>query len=350
MSDKWFIKKEDGVFGPVSADDLQNLIKNGRITLDQEASQNEAGPWEPLKSYELFKEKPRQIEEMLEDEDESISDENTEAPTFIIPSSKKPWSIWKIVIITIVLWCGVSLVITSSSRDTAEPLKVDESSSAQNANGGKDCYALVSQNEIDIKVALSTCSNELKENPNDIELHYILGMLYKESEDYKSSYRHLRKAVNGNYNEALFQFALLHTYSEEYGLKPKKQRLSGELSSLFIQLGMDSNDETFKEAVRLYNLVLDRNPKDTRAMRMLAHHYNERRGVPAAWAGNKAKKWYAKAAALGDKEAENILELWEAQERDYWEKINAMEKCPDGSTENILLGGCNDASGYWHPN
>ncbi len=45
VSDKWFIKKEDGVFGPVSAEELQSLIKKGRVTLDQEASQNETGPW-----------------------------------------------------------------------------------------------------------------------------------------------------------------------------------------------------------------------------------------------------------------------------------------------------------------
>ena len=76
MSDKWFVKKQENVFGPVSADEIQNLIKNGRVTLDQEASQNEEGPWEPLKSYDLFKERPRPIEEMFEDEEESSSDGN----------------------------------------------------------------------------------------------------------------------------------------------------------------------------------------------------------------------------------------------------------------------------------
>lgn len=206
-----------------------------------------------------------------------------------------------------------------------------------NPVAGKDCYALATQKNLNFKAASKVCGKALRENPNDPQILYSMGILFESTKEYPAAYNFYKKAIDGGYKRALFKFALLHTYSEEYGLKPKKQRID-----MLVQLGSDSNDETFKEAVRLYNLVLNNNPKHTGAMRMLAHHYNTRRGVPAAWAANNAKEWYRKAAALGDEVSKNALERWEAQDkRDAENYVDPNDgPCPFPEQVRNLYGTC----------
>lgn len=57
MSDtqrRWYIRREGVINGPASAKDLRILIEAKRITLQQEASHTEEGPWRPLSDYSEF--------------------------------------------------------------------------------------------------------------------------------------------------------------------------------------------------------------------------------------------------------------------------------------------------------
>jgi len=206
----------------------------------------------------------------------------------------------------------------------------------------EECKALAYKHVADGKNRLAICVDASNENPKDMQLQHILAKLYEISEDYVSALKHLRKAFDGGYTDAIYDFARFHTFAEDFGLKPKKNRASG-IAKIMTQLGGDSNDETFKEAVRLYHLVIEKDPKRAAAaMRMLGHHYNERKGVPAAWAANKSKEWFTKAATLGDKEAKDILKRWAAQaKRDAENYVDPNDgPCPFPEQTRNLYGTC----------
>lgn len=51
---QWYIRKDGVVHGPAATADLRALLDAGRITLDQEASHAQSGPWQPLRAYAEF--------------------------------------------------------------------------------------------------------------------------------------------------------------------------------------------------------------------------------------------------------------------------------------------------------
>ena len=66
-SQQWYIRKDGVIHGPASAADLKALLEAQRITLQQEASYTQEGPWRPLTSYEEFA-PVRPIAELFESE------------------------------------------------------------------------------------------------------------------------------------------------------------------------------------------------------------------------------------------------------------------------------------------
>lgn len=47
-SPSWYVRKNGVVHGPASLEDLQQLLRAQQITLDDEASPSQNGPWQPL--------------------------------------------------------------------------------------------------------------------------------------------------------------------------------------------------------------------------------------------------------------------------------------------------------------
>lgn len=50
----WYIRKNGVVHGPASMQDLQHLLRVQQITLDEEASASQNGPWQPLRIFAEF--------------------------------------------------------------------------------------------------------------------------------------------------------------------------------------------------------------------------------------------------------------------------------------------------------
>ena len=50
----WYIRKNGVVHGPASAQDLQHLLKAQQISLNEEASASQSGPWQPLGNFTEF--------------------------------------------------------------------------------------------------------------------------------------------------------------------------------------------------------------------------------------------------------------------------------------------------------
>lgn len=50
----WYVRKKGVVHGPASLEDLQQLLRAQQITLNDEASASQNGPWQPLGKYSEF--------------------------------------------------------------------------------------------------------------------------------------------------------------------------------------------------------------------------------------------------------------------------------------------------------
>ena len=50
----WYIRKNEVVHGPASVEDLQRLLAGGQISLADEASASQGGPWQALSSFPEF--------------------------------------------------------------------------------------------------------------------------------------------------------------------------------------------------------------------------------------------------------------------------------------------------------
>ena len=50
----WYIRKSGVVHGPASVEDLQRLLQSQQITLNEDASPSQTGPWQPLSAFPEF--------------------------------------------------------------------------------------------------------------------------------------------------------------------------------------------------------------------------------------------------------------------------------------------------------
>src|SRR5689334_9082214 len=50
----WYIRKNGVVHGPASLQDIQHLLRVQQISLDEEASASQTGPWQPLGKFAEF--------------------------------------------------------------------------------------------------------------------------------------------------------------------------------------------------------------------------------------------------------------------------------------------------------